>query len=82
LPREAETPRKFEMRISSAASVGVLASAGLLSSGCGHHPAERAATGALGGAVVAGPVGAVAGAVAGAAMPRPVDEVVKEEMKD
>jgi osmotically inducible lipoprotein OsmB len=32
---------------------------------CGNNTTERAATGALGGAVVAGPVGAVAGAAAG-----------------
>lgn len=34
---------------------------------CGDNATERAATGGLGGAVVAGPVGAVAGATVGAA---------------
>lgn len=34
---------------------------------CGNNATERAATGGLGGAVVAGPVGAVAGATVGAA---------------
>lgn len=33
---------------------------------CGDNVTERAATGGLGGAVVAGPVGAVAGATVGA----------------
>lgn len=34
---------------------------------CGNNATERAATGGLGGAVIAGPVGAVAGATVGAA---------------
>lgn len=34
---------------------------------CGNNATERAATGGLGGAVVAGPIGAVAGATVGAA---------------
>lgn len=34
---------------------------------CGNNATERAATGGLGGAVVAGPLGAVAGATVGAA---------------
>lgn len=34
---------------------------------CGNNPTERAATGGLGGAVIAGPLGAVAGATVGAA---------------
>ena len=36
-------------------------------SGCGNTVTERAATGGVGGLVVAGPIGAVAGATAGAA---------------
>jgi osmotically inducible lipoprotein OsmB len=35
---------------------------------CGHDTTQRAATGAIGGAVVAGPVGAVVGGVGGAAV--------------
>ena len=35
---------------------------------CGHNMTQRAATGAIGGAVVAGPVGAVVGATGGAAV--------------
>jgi osmotically inducible lipoprotein OsmB len=35
---------------------------------CGHNMEQRAATGAVGGAVVAGPVGAVVGAAGGAAV--------------
>lgn len=52
------------MRYLSAALLG-----GLLFTlaACGNNPTERAATGGLGGAVVAGPVGAVAGATVGAA---------------
>ena len=52
------------MRYLSAAVLG-----GLLFTlaACGNNPTERAATGGLGGAVVAGPVGAVAGATVGAA---------------
>lgn len=46
----------------TAASVMVLALAA-----CGNNATERAATGGIGGAVVAGPVGAVAGATVGAA---------------
>ncbi len=37
-----------------------------LASACGHNMEQRAATGAIAGAVVAGPVGAVVGAGAGA----------------
>lgn len=39
----------------------------LLLAGCGDNATERAATGGIGGAVIAGPVGAVAGATVGAA---------------
>jgi len=42
----------------------VLAGAGL--AGCGHNMQQRAATGAIAGAVVAGPPGAVVGAATGA----------------
>lgn len=38
----------------------------LMLAGCGSNMTERAATGGLGGAVIAGPVGAVAGATVGA----------------
>jgi uncharacterized protein YcfJ len=40
--------------------------AALSLSACGHNMEQRAASGALAGAVVAGPVGAVVGAGAGA----------------
>lgn len=43
-----------------------ITSAGLLACACGHTTTERAATGAIAGAVVAGPVGAAVGAGAGA----------------
>ncbi|GEK70351.1 MULTISPECIES: hypothetical protein [Paracoccus] len=48
--------------IATAVSAMVLALAG-----CGDNPTERAATGGLGGAVVAGPAGAVVGGTIGAA---------------
>jgi len=35
---------------------------------CGHNGSQRAATGAIAGAVVAGPVGAAVGGAAGAAI--------------
>ncbi|SFI72150.1 hypothetical protein [Caulobacter sp. UNC279MFTsu5.1] len=44
--------------------LGVAAALSL--SACGHNMEQRAATGAIAGAVVAGPVGAVVGAGAGA----------------
>jgi osmotically inducible lipoprotein OsmB len=43
-----------------------VAAAALALSACGSTMEERAATGALGGAVVAGPVGAAVGAAGGA----------------
>lgn len=46
--------------------LGTLLGACLLLAACGNNVTERAATGGLGGAVVAGPVGAVAGATVGA----------------
>ena len=45
-------------------SVVAVASLGLVA--CGHNMQQRAATGAIAGAVVAGPVGAVVGAGVGA----------------
>ncbi|MEO1948500.1 hypothetical protein [Thioclava sp.] len=47
----------------------ILMAGGLLVSlaACGDNATERAATGGVGGLVVAGPVGAVAGATVGAA---------------
>lgn len=50
------------MRILTAGLIGAI----LMLVGCGHTVTERAATGGLGGAIVAGPVGAVAGATVGA----------------
>ncbi len=50
--------------------ISVLMVAGLAcaTAACGHDTTQRAATGAVAGAVVAGPVGAVVGAGAGAAV--------------
>tara|TARA_R110000782_G_scaffold2059_1_gene8167 strand:- start:7 stop:204 length:198 start_codon:yes stop_codon:yes gene_type:complete len=45
-----------------------LAALGLALSGCGTTMEQKAATGAIAGAVVAGPVGAAVGGVAGAIM--------------
>ena len=42
-----------------------------LAAACGQTIEQRAATGAVAGAVVAGPVGAAVGGVAGAAVARP-----------
>lgn len=42
-------------------------------SACGHNMEQRAATGAIAGAVVAGPPGAVVGAAAGAAIDKADD---------
>jgi hypothetical protein len=54
------------MRISRTITLTMfaLATAGL--AGCGHNMEQRAATGAIAGAVVAGPPGAVVGAGVGA----------------
>lgn len=54
-----------------------IAAAGLALSACGHNTEQRAATGAIAGAVVAGPVGAVAGGAAGAAVSKAADEEKK-----
>ncbi|MFO0413364.1 MAG: hypothetical protein ACK51B_10995 [bacterium] len=43
----------------------------LTAAACGQTIEQRAATGAVAGAVVAGPVGAAVGGVAGAAVARP-----------
>jgi hypothetical protein len=60
------------------ASVVYLPAAALLGfallGGCGHNMEQRAATGALAGAVVAGPVGAVVGGVAGAVVDEAADD--------
>ena len=57
------------MRIASRLSVLALAGVGALAvSACGHSIEQKAATGAIAGAVVAGPVGAVVGGAAGAAV--------------
>lgn len=52
-------------RLGSLAAVCLL---GLAVSACGQTMEQRAATGAIAGAVVAGPVGAVVGGAAGAAV--------------
>jgi outer membrane lipoprotein SlyB len=46
--------------------MGSLFGACLMLAACGSNVTERAATGGLSGAVIAGPVGAVAGATVGA----------------
>lgn len=46
----------------------VLAVATLAVAGCGHTIEQKAATGAVAGALVAGPVGAAVGGAAGAAV--------------
>lgn len=49
-----------------ALSIAIVAAAGLAA--CGHSVEQKAATGAVAGAVVAGPVGAAVGGAAGAAV--------------
>lgn len=49
-----------------ALTVSVALAAAALLSACGHNMEQRAATGAIAGAAVAGPVGAVVGGGAGA----------------
>jgi osmotically inducible lipoprotein OsmB len=46
----------------------VLAATAIAAAGCGHSIEQKAATGAVAGAVVAGPVGAAVGGAAGAAV--------------
>lgn len=54
------------MRIRSTAALALITLAGAGLAACGHNMEQRAATGAVAGAVVAGPPGAVVGAAAGA----------------
>jgi hypothetical protein len=56
-------------------TLSLLAAAGaaLALAACGHNMQERAATGGIAGAAVAGPVGAVAGAAGGAAVSAATD---------
>lgn len=51
----------------------ILAAAALALGACGHNVEQRAATGAIAGAVVAGPVGAAVGAGAGVVVSRTQD---------
>lgn len=53
----------MQVRRTTSLALIVLAAAGLAA--CGHNMEQRAATGAVAGAVVAGPVGAVVGAGVG-----------------
>lgn len=54
------------MRIRSTATLALIAFAGAGLAACGHNMEQRAASGAVAGAIVAGPPGAVVGAAAGA----------------
>lgn len=54
------------MRIRSTLSITLIALAGAGLAACGHNMEQRAASGAIAGAVVAGPPGAVVGAATGA----------------
>ena len=54
------------MRIHPTATLALIALAAAGLAACGHNMEQRAATGAIAGAVVAGPVGAVVGAATGA----------------
>ena len=56
---------RFPIRV---AAVLVLSVSSLALSACGHTIEQKAATGAIAGAVVAGPVGAAVGGAAGAAV--------------
>jgi osmotically inducible lipoprotein OsmB len=51
-----------------ALAAAVLTAAALALAACGHTIEQKAATGAVAGAVVAGPVGAAVGGAAGAAV--------------
>lgn len=56
-------------RIALRLAVVALAGAGAVAlTGCGHTVEQKAATGAVAGAVVAGPIGAAVGGAAGAAV--------------
>lgn len=50
------------------------AAAALVLAACGHNVEQRAATGAVAGAVVAGPIGAAAGGAAGAMVSKAADK--------
>lgn len=54
------------MNIRSTATLALLALSAAGLAACGHNMEQRAASGAIAGAVVAGPPGAVVGAAAGA----------------
>lgn len=56
---------RFPIRAAALVMLGVSA---LALSACGHTVEQKAATGAIAGAVVAGPVGAAVGGAAGAAV--------------
>ena len=56
---------RFPIRVAALRALGVSA---LALSACGHTVEQKAATGAIAGAVVAGPVGAAVGGAAGAAV--------------
>ena len=55
--------------IASASALVALALGAAGLSACGHTGEQRAATGAIAGAIVAGPVGAAVGGAAGAVRP-------------
>ena len=56
------------MTIRTPRLVACLCAAALLTlAACGNNPTERAATGGVGGAVLAGPAGAIVGGTVGAA---------------
>ena len=61
------------MRIRSTATLALIALAGAGLAACGHNMEQRAASGAVAGAVIAGPPGAVVGAATGAV----INEVAK-----
>lgn len=54
------------MRIRTTATLALIALAGAVIAACGHNMEQRAASGAIAGAVIAGPPGAVIGAATGA----------------
>lgn len=54
------------MRLRSTVTLALIALAGAGLAACGHTMEQRAASGAIAGAVVAGPPGAVVGAATGA----------------
>jgi len=61
------------MRIPTTLTLTLIALAGAGLAACGHNMEQRAASGAIAGAVIAGPPGAVVGAATGAV----VNEVKK-----